>query len=179
MCGRLVVYNPQTMGGLNLLGHEIPPNYNAAPTELLPIVRKNPASKDEELLMARWGILSADSGRPFHIVRKDYLNPRNRFWPHRDHHCLVPTGGFYEWDENQEKGQAPYFIQTDPVEVFYIAGICWQYQRDDEINYGFSIFTTKPHKNVKDIQHRSPVIINSEQRDEWLNSNLKDGDHLN
>ena len=128
--------------------------------------------------MARWGILSADSSRPFHIVRKDYLNPRNRFWPHKDKHCLVPTGGFYEWDENRAKGEAPYLIQTDPAGVFYIAGLCWSYQREQQTHYGFSIFTTQPHKDVKDIQHRSPVIINDTQRDEWLSSDLDSAAHL-
>ena len=178
MCGRLVVYNPKTTGSLNLLGHEIPPNFNAAPTESLPIVRNNPQTGDKELLMARWGVMSAQPGRPYHIVRKDYLNPRNRFWPLKDNHCLVPAGGFYEWDENKAKGEAPYLIQHDPLEVFYIAGLCWQFENQGEINYGFSIFTTEPHDVVKKIQHRSPVVINESKQQQWLSSNFESSQHL-
>ena len=178
MCGRLVVYNPQTVGSLNLLGHEIPPNFNAAPTESLPIIRNNPESGEKELLIARWGVLSARPGRPYHIVRKDYLSPRNRFWPFKNNHCLVPAGGFYEWDENKPKGEAPYLIQHDPISVFYIAALCWQFENQGEINYGFSIFTTEPHHAVKDIQHRSPVVINELQQQEWLNSNFESCEYL-
>ena len=64
MCGRLVVYNPRTEESLHLLGHEIPPNLNAAPSESLPIIRNDPETNERELSIARWGILPFSGERP-------------------------------------------------------------------------------------------------------------------
>lgn len=181
MCGRLVVYNPRTGDGLNLLGHEIPANFNAAPSEYLPIIRNNPGSGDKELVMARWGILPAWAKepartKPFFNTRADNLKPTNKvFWESRDRHCLVPAGGFYEWSEHDKQ---PYLICTDPPDIFYIAGLWRRWKNKDDVIDSFSVITTKPHTVLADIHHRSPVILNTGAHDQWLSCGYEAGNHL-
>ena len=181
MCGRLVVYNPGTGEGLNLLGHEIPPNLNAAPSEGFPIIRNNSDSGDKELVMARWGILPAwakepKKTKPFFNTRADNLKPTNKvFWDSRDRHCLIPAGGFYEWSEHDKQ---PYLIQTDPMDVFFIAGLWRRWKSKDEIIDSFSVITTKPHSVLSDIHHRSPVILENSEQDEWLSTNYETGKQM-
>ena len=181
MCGRLVVYNPRTGDGLNLLGHEIPANFNAAPSEHLPIIRNNPGSGDKELVMARWGILPAwakepTKTKPFFNTRADNLKPTNKvFWESRDRHCLVPAGGFYEWSEHDKQ---PYLICTDPPGIFYIAGLWRRWKSKDNVIDSFSVITTKPHSVLTDIHHRSPVILKTDAQDQWLSTGHEAGNHL-
>lgn len=181
MCGRLVVYNPRTGGGLNLLGHEIPPNFNAAPSEHLPIIRNHPQTGEKELLLARWGLLPGwarepAKTRPFFNARADNIKPGNKvFWESRDRHCLVPAGGFYEWSEHDKQ---PFLIQTEPASVFYIAGLWRRWRSADEIIDSFAVITTKPHPVLADIHHRSPVILAGEQRGQWLASDYNEGSPL-
>lgn len=181
MCGRLVVYNPKTGGELRLLGHEIPSNFNAAPSEYLPIVRNNPECGDKELVMARWGILPVwttepKKVKPYFNTRADNLKPTNKvFWDSRDRHCLVPAGGFYEWSEHDKQ---PYFIRTEPPDVFYIAGLWRRWKSDQDVIDSFSVITTRPHSVLADIHHRSPVILKSAQQDKWLSTDYASGKDL-
>ena len=180
MCGRLVVYNPNTNEGLNLLGHDIPPHYNAAPSESLPIIRHTD-SGEKELVLARWGILpfwakEPKKTKPFFNTRADNLNSGNKvFWDSRDRHCIVPAGGFYEWSEHDKQ---PYLIQTDPLDVFYIAGLWRRWKNKDEVVDSFSVITTKPHSVLSEIHHRSPVILNPDEQEEWLSTDYEGGKKL-
>ena len=56
MCGRYVIYDKLTGKSVKLLGQDLPTNYNAAPTESLPIIRLDDSGQPE-LLNARWGLL--------------------------------------------------------------------------------------------------------------------------
>lgn len=178
MCGRLVVYDPQTGEGLDLLGHDIPPNYNAAPSEELPILRNCPDSGERELVMARWGLLPAwapdpAKTKPFFNARADNLKPGNKvFWESRNRHCLVPAGGFYEWSEHDKQ---PYLVQADPAGVFYIAGLWRRWRGGDRSIDSFSVITTRPHPVLADIHHRSPVILDKEQQAQWLAADFESG----
>lgn len=181
MCGRLIVYNPKTGDGLKLLGHDIPPNFNAAPTESLPIIKIDTETNERELSLARWGILpfwvrEPKKTKPFFNARADNIKPTNKvFWDSKDRHCLVPAGGFYEWSEHDKQ---PYLIQTDPPEIFYIAGLWRRWKNQDFVLDSFSVITTKPHSVLSDIHHRSPVILNASQQDQWLSSDYESGKHL-
>ena len=181
MCGRLVVYNPKTGGAIRILGHEIPPNYNAAPSESLPIIRNNVETGERELSIARWGILpfwakEPSKTKPFFNTRADNIKPTNKvFWDSKDRHCLIPTGGFYEWSEVDK---SPYLIQAEPLDIFYIAGLWRRWKNEDYVLDSFSVITTKPHQVLADIQHRSPVILNEDELDEWLSSDYESGKHL-
>ncbi len=57
MCGRYVIYDQLTNGGVTLLGHDILANFNVAPTAKASIIRSNPDTNEQELIFARWGLI--------------------------------------------------------------------------------------------------------------------------
>lgn len=179
MCGRFVLFDPKK-DSLEILGKEIVLNLNACPGEFLPIIRINPKYHDKEVVMAQWGKFNNDETKLYNNIRKDYLTPRNRFWQYKDQHCLVPAGGFYEWDQNVPKGvkKPAYLVQTVPNEMFYMAGLWWEFEDGEDLITGFTIFTSEPHFILADIHHRSPVILNEIEQEEWLTYPYEKSEHL-
>ena len=61
MCGRYSITNPvEALARLFRFGAplpNLPPRYNVAPTHLVPIVRRAPASGESELAQVRWGLI--------------------------------------------------------------------------------------------------------------------------
>lgn len=181
MCGRLAVYNPKTGGSLHLLGHEFPPNYNAAPTESLPIIINSAETGGKELIIARWGLLpfwvkEPNKIKPYFNTRADNIKPTNKvFWDSKDRHCIVPAGGFYEWSQVDK---SPYLIQAESLDILYIAGLWRRWKNKDYVVVSFSLITTKSNQAVFDIHHRSPVILDENEQDEWLSCDYESGKHL-
>src|ERR1700691_3574004 len=77
--------------------------YNAAPTQMLPVVRYDPKAKVRSLDLLRWGLvphwakdLKIGSGLINARVETVATKPafREAFKKRR---CLVPAAGFYEW----------------------------------------------------------------------------------
>ena len=171
MCGRYVIYDQLTKGGVELLGHSIPANFNVAPTTNAPIIRLDSETKKQELLMARWGLVP-DWAKdlkvpPFFNARADNLVGNKVFWPSFGQRCVVPMAGFYEWSEHDKQ---PYYIYLEPETLFYTAGIWnnWQ-SKDGQIVNSFSVITTAPNGTLADIHHRMPVILDSDNLSAWFN----------
>lgn len=169
MCGRFVIFGPNADSSIELLGHTIPANFNAAPTESLPVIR-NDESDSEELIIARWGLLPAwakdTKVKPFFNARADNLEGNKVFWTSRDRHVCAVMSGFYEWSEHDK---TPYYIYSPEDPLLYVAGLWRRWSSGDQAIDTFCIITTKPHCVLADIHHRSPVILNdAEKRNEWL-----------
>ena len=179
MCGRYVIYDKLTGGPVKLLGQELPINYNAAPSEILPIVRLDEA-KQPKITAARWGLLPAWAKdtkiKPFFNARADNLEGNKVFWSSRDRHALIFISGFVEWSEHDK---TPYYIYSESQPLLYVAGLWRRWQRDDQVIDSYCVITTKPHPVLTDIHHRSPVILGDKQtRREWLSKPYEDTKHL-
>lgn len=181
MCSRIAVYHPATGGALNLLGHEVPPNYNAAPTESLPIIRTYRDTGEKELILARWGILpfwvtEPDETKPYYKARAESIKPGDKvFWDSKDRHCVIPAGAFYKWSQADK---SPYLIQTEPPDILYIAGLWRRWKNRDYAVVSFSVITTISHQSISDISRSSPVMLRQDQQDEWLSCDYESGRHL-
>ncbi len=180
MCGRYVIYDQLTKGSLTLMGHEIPPNFNAAPTTNMPIIRPNSETKEPELWIARWGLLPNWAKDlkipPFFNARADKLPGNKVFWPSIDQRCLVPMSGFYEWAEQDKQ---PYFIYATEEPLLYAAGLWsrWQSKEGETID-SYTIITTKPNETLADIHHRMPVILAQNDQKTWLQDNFDQAKNL-
>lgn len=73
--------------------------------------------------------------------------------------CLIPTSGFYEWDEAKKK----YFFA--PKEgLLYLGGI-YRWERE---GYRYVILTRPAVGRAAEIHHRMPVLIPKEKALGWL-----------
>ena len=180
MCGRYVIYDQLTQGGLVLLGHDIPPHYNVAPTTNAPIIRLNADTHEQELIIARWALLPSWAKslkiRPFFNARADKLPENKVFGPSINQRCIVPMAGFYEWAEQDKQ---PYFIHTPDEPLMYAAGL-WNRWQSNESGFidSYTIITTTPNATLADIHHRMPVILNQNHHAAWLHDSFDQAKNL-
>ncbi len=96
--------------------------------------------------------------------------------PIRSNRCLVVADAFIE-GTTAEGLSKPYLVYLRNRKPFAFAGIWdrWENPMDGNIIHSFSIITTVANSLIQQLpHHRSPVILEKEMEQQWLN-----GKHLN
>jgi putative SOS response-associated peptidase YedK len=83
----------------------IAPNYNAAPGDFQPVIRRSRDTGERELVMMRWGIVPRFAKTEDQFKALSTINAKSdnltssRMWrkPFAKRRCLVPASGLYEW----------------------------------------------------------------------------------
>ena len=175
MCGRYVVTKPVTKTA-DLVKTNIKvednDNYNAHPTQKLPIIKSY--TNGRALEISEWGIIpnwakDKKKFKPLINARVETLVEKITFKKLiQTSRCLVIADGYYEW--KQEGGtKIPYYFTREDNEMMFFAGI---YEKNQ-----FCIITKEAGSNVKDIHNREPLIINKNQLNNFLNVK-KDGKEI-
>ena len=186
MCGRFVQKTP--LGEIQVLFETVgavpnmPPRYNAAPTDNLAVVRFNPQTRARALDLLRWGLVPLWAKDPSFgpkciNARSETVATNNIF---RDaferRRCLIPADAFYEWQRREGAAKAkskekpqPYAI-VPAQGVFAFAGLWerWKNPADGSILRSFTIVTGKPNPLAASIHDRMPVILPPEAWPVWL-----------
>ena len=165
------VYNAE------LLGEELQPNYNVAPTTLVYVLRRKDAKRLVDAMT--WGLVpswSKDKTRSASMInaRSETLAEkpsfRNLLSKYR---CVIPIQGFYEWqvlpsDTSKPRKQAHYISRTDN-HVMTLAGLwtTWK-QPDDSLLQTCTIITTEANDKLAKVHHRMPVILERDAVATWL-----------
>ena len=167
MCGRYVVTKPVTKTKdlvKTNIKVEDKNNYNAHPTQKLPIIKSY--TNGRALENCEWGLIppwakDKKDFRPLINARLETLMEKVSFKKLiQTSRCLVVADGYYEWKrENKEK--TPYYFTKTDSSLMFFASI---YQ-----NNQFCIITKEATNMVKDVHHREPLIIDEEQILNYLN----------
>jgi putative SOS response-associated peptidase YedK len=183
MCGRYVIIStPEAIRALFRYGEQpnFPPRYNVAPTQPIPIVRLVDGKRSFSLM--RWGLLPSwvkdpktfpllINARGESVIEKPAF--RNAV---RRRRCLIPTDGFYEWQEGEKAGAAkrPYFVRArrdadGSAPPLAFAGLyeTWTGPNGEELDTA-AIITTTANNTLSPVHHRMPVFIAPEAFDRWL-----------
>jgi putative SOS response-associated peptidase YedK len=142
------------------------PNYNAAPTQILPIITNEHSDK---ITLAKWGLIphwAKDEKIGYKLInaRSETIFERPSFrTAAKKRRCLVIADGFYEWKKGKD-GKTPFRITTKKEELFAMAGI-WETWNGV---ITFTIATTKPNAAMKKIHDRMPVILSRTEERKWL-----------
>jgi putative SOS response-associated peptidase YedK len=159
-------------------------NFNVAPSQIMPVITEGDNGTRQIELM-KWGIPRV-LGKDF---VKELINTRSDkafggFWRKtvQNHRCLIPATGFYEWKvatQEDTKVKQPYYIHPKDLELYAFAGIWSTWKNDDgkEIKV-YSIMTTEPNKEMKDIHTRMPVILHKEEESSWIEPSNVDQESL-
>lgn len=180
MCGRF---------GMNMTAAEIakifgtsnplpnfPANYNASPTQNLPVVHE--ADGQRIIGIYRWGLVPSwakdlSIGIRAINARAEGIESKPMFKAaFKSRRCLVPASVFFEW--TGKKGQKqPHAIALKNNEPMAFAGLweSWKEPKTGELLRTFSIITGEPNELVKPIHDRMPVIIHPSNWDQWLKHN--------
>lgn len=158
---------------IDLPEFEFEPRYNIAPSQRLPIIT-NEAPRQMQL--HRWGLIpfwAKDPKIGYKLInaRGETIAEKPSFRSaFKQRRCLVPLDGFYEWKKTGT-GKQPFHIRMQDRKTLTFAGL-WESWKDPEGKEvrSFTIVTTTPNELMADLHHRMPVILDSEERKLWLNT---------
>lgn len=184
MCGRYAFYLPpeklKSFFGLeNLLN--LPPRYNCAPMQALPIVVKG------RMGMARWGFRPEWAKEDNPGMAAKMINARSESvaekpafresWA-RGRRAIVPVSGFYEWSSfnhgDDDGVKRPYYIYHPELECVGLAGL-WS-KVDGQVS--FTILTKEADGEIADYHHRMPVILTPDQAGDWFGESAADAQDI-
>jgi putative SOS response-associated peptidase YedK len=156
------------------------PNYNVAPTQLVPVVRLKPEDRTREMVLLKWGLIPSWAKDPaigsrMINARADTVAEKPAFREaFRRRRCLMVADGFYEWQKTNGKKQ-PYFIGMRDESPFAFAGLweCWEDPFMGPIE-SCALITTNANDIVRPIHDRMPVILEPKTYEKWLDPDAKD-----
>ncbi|HYH36733.1 MAG TPA: SOS response-associated peptidase [Azospirillum sp.] len=148
--------------------------YNAAPTQSLPVIRRNPETGERVLSLLRWGLIpvwakDASIGNRMINARRETVATtaayRTAFQKRR---CLIPADGFFEW-KKVAGGKQPYAITTD-APPFVFAGLWegWKDPATEQRVHTYTIITGPANAATAEVHDRMPVILPEEHWGAWL-----------
>jgi putative SOS response-associated peptidase YedK len=149
---------------------DVPPSYNVAPTQPVPVVRL--ADGRREAAVVRWGLVPSWSrdGRPFINAMAETAHEKPTFRAaFKRRRCLVVADGYFEW-AGTGRAKQPYLFRLAGGEPFAFAGL-WERWQDVE---GCAILTTAANALSRPIHARMPVILPRDAYDVWLDDAIDD-----
>lgn len=187
MCGRYGIYDTKDISEFIKVdvSDEIAfdANYNAAPTQSLPVARTNENGK-RAINAMHWGFMGwkpKPGDRPFTPINtRDDKILKSRMWksPFLNNRCIVPANGFYEWT-GKKGNKTPHFIYPKKGGLMGFAGIYSTLAPEGSPSVmSFSIITTSPNRLMEPIHDRMPVILLQEEFDHWLDPKNTDPEFL-
>ena len=179
MCGRYSLTSPpeavRRMFGLTTTPN-FPARYNIAPTQSVPVVRRDEATEGggRELVMLRWGLVPSwanelSIGAKMINARAETVSEKPAFRAaFRQRRCLVPADGFYEW-QVEGKTKQPMRITLDDGGLFAFAGLWERWTKGPEGPLEtFTIITTDASSSIVHIHERMPVMLAGDDHATWL-----------
>jgi len=159
------------------------PNYNVAPSVMMPIVRQDGGAYS--LSQCRWGLIppwtkgAGTGGYSMINARSETLHEKRSFsGAFASRRCIVPANGFYEWKQSSA-GKIPHFITTPDKSLMHFAGLyeSWKGDNENPID-SFTIITTPANATIRELHDRMPAMLLPEEFDFWLNPSNSDPDSL-
>src|SRR5580698_7986108 len=101
----------------------ISPNYNVAPGDPQPVIRRSRETGERELVMMRWGIVPWFAKTEDELKALSTINAKSdrltdsKMWrePFAKRRCLVPASGLYEWPKDNKIKEE--FLVSKPSET--------------------------------------------------------------
>lgn len=149
------------------------PRYNAAPTQLLPVITSSGATG---ISWFYWGRpphfaknknlaekiinLSAETLLERPVLKKTLMQNR----------CIVPADGFYVWKKVGKKTAIPHRVTESAQRPFSFAALWEEFEDEDgSMVHAFTLITVKSNDLVLPLNERMPVIFDKTQEAIWLN----------
>ncbi len=166
MCGRYSLFDEQDNAEIQKIVTEINQKYpeqpirtgEIFPTNTAPVLMTNGAVLSPEPVV--WGFPKYQGSGVIINARAETAAGKKTF---RDslmkNRCIVPSTGFYEWDEKKHK----YLFRLPNEQTLYMAGICKEYSGVKR----YVILTTAANASMEDVHHRMPVILPKDKLQIW------------
>ena len=158
---------------------EIKSRYNIAPTQMISVISsENP----DEVSEFKWGLIPSWSKDD--SLASKMINARSETIFEKPsfknlvmrRRCLIPAGGYYEWKSLGKASKIPFYITPNEDELLTFAGLWDTWKFNDRIIHTTTIITCEPSNDISFIHNRMPVIIKKQNRNQWLELNIKKED---
>lgn len=180
MCGRYTITAPPDQLTMRFdapfaAGADYAQRYNAAPTQLLPVITNE---AEREIAMLRWGLIPSwtkalDNKYSMINARSETLLEKPSFKTALlNRRCLVLADSFYEWQKSpDDKQKTPIRITVAGAQPFAMAGL-WDRWRNPAGEWirSFTVITTSANTTMAPIHDRMPVILSREEEALWLDA---------
>lgn len=180
MCGRYS-YNSDVDLEMRfgvMVAKKTQPNWNAAPTQMMPVIRDG--LRGPVLEQMKWGIIAPWEKEPkarfstFNARSETIFEKatyRNLIMRRR---CLIPFTSFFEWRHEGKNKLEPYAIYVKDEEVAAFAGLweIWKDKHSDNEVHSYTIITTQPNEEMRRLHDRMPVILLKADEAVWLNEDI-------
>jgi putative SOS response-associated peptidase YedK len=157
-----------------VLGVDVPglyrPQFNAAPSKLLPIITSNEKNK---LHFFNWGLMSmwtnnrAMSPKFFNLSLDSVLSKSSYKQKIKSNRCVIPMDGFYIWKQVAKKQMVPHYFFFPDRKVFSVAGL---WEEGEESSRSFIMITRNSNKLLMEFQEDMPAILDASASKIWLES---------
>jgi putative SOS response-associated peptidase YedK len=190
MCGRYVAKRglddlAAEFEAEDALGSALRPDYNVAPTDLVPVVVLRHRSGDRDgplvrqLRAAKWGLVPSwaqDTTRAAKLInaRAETVTELAALRSAaRRRRCLVPADGWYEWAAREHgAGKQPTFLTPADGDVVAFAGLYEIWGPDRLLTS--SIVTTAALGQLAAVHHRMPLMLPRSSWAAWLDPARED-----
>ena len=191
MCGRYVAPDTAAIERAwhigRRSGNQLGIRYNVAPTMPIQILRGNPATRELELVEARWGFIPSWWKQPkppasSHNARSEEAagKPMWKF-SYSKARCLVPAVGWYEWRAAQRPDDTgelkpykqPHYIFRADRRLACFGGLMSLTVKDGAKQVSVAILTREAAPSVADVHDRMPVVIQDNVFSRWLDPEVQ------
>jgi putative SOS response-associated peptidase YedK len=185
MCGRFAQRSDPKRLAREFKVAEVPDveaRYNIAPTQDILSIRR--VEDDREAVFLKWGLVPSwakdvSIGAKLINARSETVTEKPSFREaFKKRRCIIPADGFYEWQRTNGKKQ-PYFFRMQDEHPFGFAGLWEKWKATDgQVLETCTILTTEANEVLQPVHDRMPVILHSDDYDQWLDADLRKLDLL-
>jgi putative SOS response-associated peptidase YedK len=139
-----------------------------APTNYTPVVTGN--GNELAFESGIFGFEKWDGKGVIINARAETVHEKSMFKKYTDkNRCVIPASGYYEWKspgemQKEQKKKVKHLIKDKDGNLLFMAGL-W---RDGKDGREFVIITKEPVGDVAKIHNRMPVLLKTDQLEEWL-----------
>lgn len=130
------------------------------PTNMVPIITGDKDCVNVDLLT--WGFPKWNSKGVIINARYETITEKPTFRKSfLERRCVIPSTGFYEWDNNKQK----YIFNIPDQNMLYMAGIWNEFNGKKQ----FVIITRDANESMNDVHNRMPAILKEDMINDWIN----------
>ncbi len=149
-------------------------DYNVAPTDPVPIVRRSRRVPGQVLSVARWGLAPAWAAEPgpnprmINARAETVATAKAYATSFARRRCLVPADGWYEWRRLSPRQKQPYFLTASDGAVLAFAGLWSVCGNGGQPLLTCSVVTTAAVGEFALVHDRMPLILPPQRWAQWL-----------
>ena len=155
MCGRFTLTDANQVE--SKLGLQVVPSFNIAPSQDVLVININ-----LDIGFKKWGISPIGHAKKNTLINARLETFKSKPSFRETTKCVVVADGWYEWTKLR-KVKVPYYHYHKDGLLIYFAGLAVQ-------NSGCVIMTCPSGKNIKDIHHRQPLLLDGPEIKNWLSN---------